>query len=98
MHSSILFQVATTTNKLLLDLQACTFRLHLLHMWKVFFLHCRDTALREVPVQVVSKRTAEAGQHEMEHAHVAVSVTASVEHMYQTIKVNSVLVCCCTLF
>ena len=55
------------------------------------FLHCRDTALREVPVQVVSESTAEAqaaGQHAMERAHVAVSVTASVEQVYQTIKVT----------
>lgn len=55
------------------------------------FAHCRESALREVPVQVVSERTAEAqaaGQSDMERAHVAVSVTASVEQVYQTTKVT----------
>ena len=55
------------------------------------FAHCRDSALREVPVQVVSERTAEAQaaeQHDMERAHVAVPVTASVEQVYQTVKVT----------
>ena len=42
-------------------------------------------------MQVVSERTAvaqAAGQHDMERAHIAVSVTASVEQVYQTIQVT----------
>ena len=42
-------------------------------------------------MQVVSEHTAEAqaaGQHDMERAHVPVSVTASVEDVYQMIKVT----------
>lgn len=42
-------------------------------------------------MQVVSERIAEAqaaGQQDTEHAHVAVSVEASVEQVYTTIKVT----------
>lgn len=42
-------------------------------------------------MQVVSQRTADAqaaGQQDMERAHVPVSVEASVEQVYATIKVN----------
>ena len=43
-------------------------------------------------MQVVCERTAgaqAAGQHDMERAHVAVSVAASVEQVYKAIKVIS---------
>lgn len=58
---------------------------------KRYCLVCRDSTLREVPVQVVSERMAEAqaaGQQGMERAHVPVSVAASVEQVYTTIKVT----------
>lgn len=40
-------------------------------------------------MQVMCDSTAESDtQHDMERAHVVVSVNASVEQVYQTIKVN----------
>lgn len=48
--------------------------------------------MQEVPLQVMSERTAEAqaaSQHDVERGYVAVSVSASVKQVYDTIKVST---------
>ena len=48
--------------------------------------------MQEVPLQVMSERTAEAqatGQHGAARGYVAVSVSANVEQVYDTIKVGT---------
>ena len=49
--------------------------------------------MRQIPLQVMSQRTAEAqqqGQHSIERNYVAVSVAADVDSVYKLIQVSKV--------
>ncbi len=61
----------------------------------VYIWCCSSRALREVPLQVMSERNAEAqatGQADADRNYVAVSVAANVDQVYLNVQVSAAAV------